>query len=599
MKVDHLLSIISVLLLFPASMAVARFVPPQDNAAFRRDQLPIDVDTMKQLSSYLTVLCTTLDPKDPIQQRTAAQFLALAQALDPINRAVQDMLEQWSKEQAFTPPDSSNLTLAKAKAWRIQSWLASDETGKDAKQLALCLGDVLARVDPHHPSAKNHTEELGTWTNWVASPADFTPAPSIVENTQESTESASDKQQSMPADEEKPANMEEEQAEFALQEASVLTPLFLIDEKTRTARLKITRVKLKAQIDSQHPEFRYDLQGVSPDLIRPALQSINQATVPRFKEEFGKLPKGGVIGLSLPPQSQYPIPKNGQHLSAAAAVLAHAALSGEKPTGIVVGIIRPDGKLSLPAHGWSMIRAITDAPSSRVVLPREAAELLPGMLALDELAFFMKHDIFLADNLRELIALSCEEVEPAMKSALTTFASIREKSTRNIGPFVANPHVRARLESTVQLDSRLISAQYLLLQATGRRPTQLPSKVVAHEIRQAIAPLLQVNNLMRNGPREEFNSSRVLAAHDSSRAALDPLDRMIAGNDRILYSQAIDLANTARTLARAMKKIGNHSNGTGGFHDKAFAESKAILEKQLPELEFKIERTLGSKADGF
>jgi hypothetical protein len=596
MKASNFLTPLSALLLLAASPSSARFISPHDNPPFRRDQLPIDVETMKQLSSQLTTLSLTLDPHDPSQQRSAAQFLAIAQALDPINRSAQDAIERFAKERPLPTPNASDITVAKSKAWRIQSWLASEEAGADAASLAQCLGDVLSRVDPEHPSAKTYQNEQGSWANWVASadefrpqaapPAEIAAIPAPVPGMEQAPAPSAPTE---PA----PANP----ATFALKESSILTPLYLLDAKGENSFLKLTQVLLKCRIDEQFPDFRYDLKDVDPERMRPMLRAINHATVPWLKKHTPGLPTGGVVGLSLFTQNGYPIQRNGENLSAAAAVLAHAALSGQEGTGIVLGIVQQDGKLALPTDGWSMIRMLASAPPSRIIMPRSAAELLPGLLTLDELGFFMKHDIFLADHIDELIAFSLKKPDPSTANTLIAFQSIRAKATPSIGPFVANPHVRARLEAIAKDSPKFASTQFLLMQSNGKRPSHLPTKVTAHELRRAVAPLNKIIIEVNKGNRQNWQSSRLMEAHDASRKILDPLDRLIASHDRQLYNQALDLANTSRTLARAMKKVGPMSNGTGNFHDKLLNESLKALNNGLPELDNKLNKILFDQRD--
>ena len=79
-------------LLLTAPRASGVFIAPTDNAPFRRDQLPIDVETMKQLASQLTVLCGTVDASEPSTQRTAVAqrrptggvLRLLAQSIAPV-----------------------------------------------------------------------------------------------------------------------------------------------------------------------------------------------------------------------------------------------------------------------------------------------------------------------------------------------------------------------------------------------------------------------------------------------------------------------------------------------------------------------------------
>lgn len=589
--ISHLLTAVAIGLLLTAPRAEAVFIAPTDNAPFRRDQLPIDVETMKQLSSQLATLCASLDSEDPGQQRTAAQFLALAQALDPVNRQAQEMLEQYSAEKRPLAPGAPVLTLAKTRAWRTQSWLASDEAGADGKSLALCLGDVLAKVDPEHPSAVAYKSEQGKWTEWVAAADRFAKKeePSIADNGEKSVEDMPDKEKE---GDENDGN----DIAFALKSASVSSPFMIYNEATKTYDLKLLPVSLSASIDEEHDEFRYHVKDVDEERIRPALLAINKSTVPWLKEKFHGLPRGGVINLALPPREIYSTRRNGENISAAAAVLATASLSGQEPTGVVIGIVQPDGKLALPANGWQLIRSLSNAPASRIVLPKSSAELLLGLLTLDDLSFFMKHDVLLADNIEELVALSKKTPDANLAAALSNFAGIREKATSTIGPFVTNQFVRGRLETIAAAMPNYASAQYLLIQAKGKRPTQLSDKVTAHELRMALAPLKSLVDLYHDDDEDtEPTFTQMQSAHEFCRAALDPLDRLIASTEREIYGEAIDLANTARTLSRAIKKVKDkgYDDDVKGFHDKSLSESVSTLRKGLPEIDRKIGRMLG------
>lgn len=579
---------------FMADHAIAAFIPPTDHAPFSRDQLPIDVDTMKQLSQQLTTLCATLDAEDTVSQRTAAQLLAVAQSLDPVNRQAQDLLETFGKAQNPVMPSSADLQLAKSRAWRTQSWLGSEESSKDGKSLALCLGDVLAKVDPDHPAAAAFKTEQGQWANWVAKQQDFQkkPEPAIVQD-----EDAPDDKMS---DEKTTAELPplDKEATFALKTATVATPLMMYREVTESYDLRLTPVTLSHRIDQEQKEFRYDLQDVDQERVRTALLSIHKNTAPWLEKTFGKLPKGGVAMFSTPFKDAYSVRRNEDNLSAAAAVLTHAALSGQEPTGIVIGIVDGDGKLKLPKNGWELIRALSAAPPSRVVMPSSAAELLPSLLTLDDLPYFMKHDIFLAENIDELIAFSKKTPDAKMVAALSNFAVVREKATTSIGPFVANSVVRARLEGIASEMPQFASVKFLLMQGSGKRPTQLSDLVVAHEIRAALAPLSQIANTYKE-PNGERNITHVTvqAAHESSRAILDPIERLIPSSSREIYGQAIDLSNTARTLARAIKKVAdkNYEKGVTGFHDKSLGESSRALREGLPVIERRVSRILGEE----
>jgi hypothetical protein len=216
---------------------------------------------------------------------------------------------------------------------------------------------------------------------------------------------------------------------------------------------------------------------------------------------------------------------------------------------------------------------------------------------MDELSYFMKHDIFLAANIDELIAFSKKTPDANMAAALSNFAVVREKATTSIGPFVTNAAVRARLEGIASAMPQYASVKFLLMQGNGKRPSQLSDLVVAHEIRIALAPLSQIANIYQEQGDRNITATAVQASHESSRAVLDPIDRLVPSSSRDLYGQAVDLSNTARTLARAIKKVAdkNYEDGVRGFHDKSLGESSRALREGLPVIERSVSRILGEE----
>jgi len=580
-----------------SSWSHADFIAPTDRVPFRRDQLPIDVETMGQLSRQLTTLCTSLKTDRPEDQRVAAQFLAVASALDPVNRQASELLEQLINEEVPSVAGDAELTNAKARAWRTQAWLASDEAGKDGQVLAQCLGDVLARVDASHPAAAAHKNDLGKWNGWVAPLDDFAkskPTDLAANNEEEELPEMTDDSKDQEDQEEDEA--EEKEIEFAVKSGAITTPLWLYNEKTEVYSLKLATVSMKSYIDKSHQTFRYHVEGTDESKIRDTLLAINNATVPLLKEIYQGLPEGGVVSMGFSKNEYYSISRNGENLSAAAMVLAATAMSGAETTGVVIGIVKDDGKLALPRNSWEMIRMLSTAPSSRIILPKAIEDVLPALLSLDDLQFLMKHDIFLADTAEELIALTNKKPDAAVAASLANFADIRSKASSTLGPFVANPHVSKRLEAIVAATPNYASAQLLLMQARGKRPVQLTEKMLAHEIRKALQPLNEINaRASSNGNNEKVTAAEVQDAHESSRAALDPLERIVASSNRELYGEALDLANRARTLARAMDKVGGKDFlfDERGFHDKSLVESSKDLQNGLPLIDRKISLILG------
>ena len=581
--------------LLAAPWATADFIAPTDQAPFRTDQLPIDTGAMKQLADDLTILCASIPTDSAEHLRHAAQFLAICRAIDPTNRYANDLLEKLEEGKSGYGAGSVILNETKTRVWRAHSWLASDEAGKQGNILGLCLGDTLAKMDPQHPSAASHKNERGAWNNWVAPVEKFAPPtePKIADVPDSSSEEIP------PVDTPEEKGDDVKDIAFKRQSAVIHSPFWIYMEETSSYVLKLTPVTLSTWTDNEHERFRYHLKNFDEERIRPILKSINISSVERLKEKYKGLPRGGVVELNLPEKDVYSIRRNGEALSAATVVLAAAAISGDEPTGIVIGIVREDGTLAMPNNPWELLRSLSAAAPSRIVLPAEAAELLTSFLVMDDLSLFMKHDIFLAKNLDELIAFSKKTPDATTAAAMANFASIREKATPSIGPFVSNQFVRGRLETIAAASPQYASAQYLLVQARGKRPTQFSEKALAHQLRAALTPFDDMMRFDNEDDRHRINATLVQSIHDTSRAMLDPLDRMVASTERPLYNEALELSNAARTLSRAIKKVADRGfdEENFGFHNKSLSETSESIRKDYPAIQRKIARILGEKVE--
>jgi len=578
------------LLFLTSPWATARFIPPTEQVPFRRDQVPIDLETMSQLSRQLTTLCSSLKPDDKNHPRVAAQLLAMARALDPMNRTVELLGDAFTFEKQPAAASKPELDDAMNDAWQTQAWLSSKEAGRDGQTLANCLGDVLAKFNPERHEAAAFQSETGQWNGWVAPASEFAKASTT------GPEGAKPHLDTVPAEETKPVITPSAEIDFALQSASVQSPLWLYHEEKKAYSLKVATVTMKASTGKEWEPFHYHLEDVTEERSTPVLLGINQNTAPYLNHRFKGLPKNGVIGLGIEGVEVYSITRNNSNISAAAAVLASASLSGEEPVGIVMGIVDKDDKLILPPNSWELIALLDSAPPSRIVLPKAAAELLPSLLALDNLSFFMKHDILLAENLDELIRFSKKSPEPAVAEALANFAGIRQKATNTLGPFVTNPYVSKRLEALATALPQYASVQCLLMQAKGQRPRVLNDKIVAHEIRRAMLPLQPITATYEKWSLADLNTAQIQAAHEESRKILDPMEKLVSSKARTIYNTAMNLSNTARTLARASKKIHERGFGYGyveGYHDKLARESIALLRNDLRVLNQDVAIALG------
>lgn len=557
-------SLIGLMLTASLASAGGPFPLPTDGPApFRRDRLPIDVDTMTGLSRHMLLIARTLDLESASGRRAAAQSLALAIALDPSNREARELLTGFSEDHASPAQDTSEIEATKARIWQIVSWLESSEAGPDGQALGLCVGDAMVVADPSHPKseARRGKGDSGEWNGWVPPQAAY-------------EEKLVAKSPDEPAKVEKPMPpAENTEPGIRKQAGAVSTVLWTYDKETDKVILKPMLVSMKAWIEGEEKdqhEFKVRLEDTQEAEF---LHQTSNGILAALKDVDDHFPKGGVVSLTIGKGTDYLAIKNRQTLSAAATVLIDSAVSGRDPNATVMGIVQPDGSLKMPPRAWDKLRALSVGPGGRLVLPREAESLLPSILAIEDPAFFMKYEVVLADNLKELLEFSAKGASGELADASLKFAEIREKMGSNpVTQYVANRFVRQRLGEIAQACPDHLSARMLFIQGGGERPSRLPKQILASEIRRALEPM----TALPADWNDNLDANLIDATFEKCRALLDPLERYVDIRDRDFYSHAKELLTTVRTLGR-VKRTARDNFENGNSNRQATQEAFEVV----------------------
>jgi hypothetical protein len=545
------------LLMFSAGMLplAAEFVPPAEGPLpFRRDKLPVDVDTMAALSRQVMVLArTTADSaKSP---RAVAQMAALALALDPANREARALIDAMKSE---TPPPADGreeVERARNRAWQTLAWLEMPDAGADGQALAACLGDVLAVADPEHPKARERRTagERGAWKDWVAEESAF--RPKKPETPPEMTPE--------PGPEPEPER-DKKAAVLALKDLSLPMPIWYHDKQANVMRLASVPVNLKARIDEgseeQGPTRSTEVAGEGmTERFKPGLARLDAA----IQARHGSLPDGLQLRFDFG-KTDYSFTRNGLALTGTAALLLEGALTGKVPAATTLAVVGEDGKLLLPPRFWQTLRAFSAvSPGTRLILPDEAADFLTALVVMDDAAFFMKNEVLLAGSVDELCELAAAAPDAAIADGLKRFDEIRKVGQgKALGTFVAHPATQQRLRELGGVMPEHASARMLALQGSGSRPRFLGRPILAREVRAALEPAAY----LVEQERDEIDPARLEEAHESSRERLDKLTGYIDIRDRDLLKAAVDMADSLRSLARLLPK--KDPEGSSGLEQK-------------------------------
>jgi len=552
LNLSTLLGICAGLLLVALPSQAGSFVAPADGAVvFRRDRLPLDVDTMLSLSKHLCTLAQAQGGENPVNRRTVAQMLALALALQPNNMEARALLEAFAKGGQKPGADEKMLDPARARTWQVLGWLETAGAGADEHALAACLGDVIAIADGQNPRAEELRKlgEQGAWSGWVQP----------LESFQKVETTAKNDPQGRPNGRVPNAGPEGKNP-ILLAAAVVTTPIWTTDKGSQVLRAVPIHMSAKLK-DARAEPLSVALGGgvggparapgvpwgaAVPDPFKP----LGDTLVTALAKEFGKLPNGVAVALVCGDGADYLSDRNHNAISGAAAVLMNAAITGCEPNATVIGEIQADGSFKLPPQFWDKLRALTDGPGGRLVLPTEAEKYLPSILALEHAGFFFKYEVLLAANLHELIERSAKTPNPELAKLSDNFLEVCSKlGAQSVTEYAANRFVRQRLTDIGRAASFHASARLLVIQGLGKRPSLLPRNILADELRRAIRPIAWIST----HPVESLQAKNLNESFDACLHDVDHLDRYVEMRDRPLLTQVRDMVLTVRTLSRSMR----------------------------------------------
>ena len=481
------------------------------------------------LGRRLAVLANGVEGKDALEMRRAAQLLALALALDPVNQKARKLLGQFERGNHRANQDPK---AGEAREWirRTHAWLVSAEVGDDGHALAACVTDVL---NPE-PGAGGAAES-GAWAGWVAEVSKFEdvrqPEPLAVVVPKKS-----------------------ETPEIQLSSASVSVPLWRMVEKSEPPEWKLGLSTL-VMSGNPKPAGKAKQEGFSLVIGNPEVNRKPSAEVGPLlrllRGRQGDLPSGATVG-----------PKGkSQSFSAAAAVLASAALTGVEPKGTIIGLVDASGKLALPDNYWEQLRSLAPAEGSRVVLPASAAVDLPSLLAMGNPEFFMNYQVLLAKDFKQLLELSAQQPDGAVRKAISNFEAIQvEGNGRQTAPFVARTSVRRALTELAQAAPFHASARMLAVQGAGDRPSYVSRRVLLAELRIALEPMQWLVAHGQN-PFKPDQQKKISETFETCRSAVEQLLRISEKADHATLEQALEMLASIRALYRASRSRSDAEEG--------------------------------------
>ncbi len=539
------------LALFTLCACAADFAPPAIGpVAFRRDRVPLAVWTMAGLSRNFDTIARALPGETAAQRQAAARALALAIALDPSNEEPRKLLEIYQNGPRTPDADAARLAESQARIWQLIAWLETPEAGEQGQALAFCLQDVMAVSDPKHPQAATLREggDKGAWAGWV-------PDIHAYESGKIAAIPHPEPQPPKPEIEEKPSTG----PEILLPKASVQTVFRQRNGTSQPAQWAYApaSLQMRASRSQEDGDARFSI-SIGPEGMAEPLMEAARTIRKLLAKQHGELPARMNIrifgGEFMRAVGEGKIPD----VTAAAAVLASAAITGREPEGIIIGRIEESGAFKLPERFWDQLQALGKGNGGRVVLPAAAADWLPAFIAMENPGFFMEHEILLASDFRQLLELGVKSEEGAAAEAAAKFQEIRARAEgQDLRVYLANRFVRQRLEELVKAAPFHASAAMLLLQGSTNRPRELSRPVLASELRRVIEPMEWISQLgyldSNSKEAEGFNT-----IYKSCRLNVDRLDRYVAKTDLELWERSREITAALWKLSRAVNERGEY-----------------------------------------
>jgi len=562
MKTMHIFRM-TITWLMAGAIAHGQFAPPAEGPpAFRRDRIPLDAATMSGLAQGLVEMAGAQAMDTPGGRRDAARMLALAIALDPLNADARKLIEIYQQNAGAggvkaLPSDKL------ARLWQTIDWLEQPEAGDEGQALAALLLDVAAVADPDHPRAKKRdAAESAGWDGWVPPLAAYeASAPRARPDDLTSTRRPRERVVRPPVPDDESAAT----AAPPLAQAVVRTVLWKNDEaagddswKPALAALQMQATLRKA--DSANPTpLRIGPRSEDGELDRMS------RTVSRLLTARGeRVPENLRIRITSPEYEAAVAARMPRPVSAAAAVLASAAVTGREPDALILGEVDSSGQYTLPEDFWRMLKSLGPGDGRKLILPAAAINWLPSMLAMEKAEFFLEHEVLLARNVDELLALSAKQPDETTAAASSQFADIRIRGKdANIRDYLANRFVRQRLGELSQQAPWHASAKMLHTQSVGMRPTTVSRPVLASELRMAIRPMAGIAAIAdRKLVDDELFFKKTEAGslggiHNKCREDIERLSGVATRQDQDLFLSARALAAALRTLDRNARLRGS------------------------------------------
>jgi hypothetical protein len=220
--------------------------------------------------------------------------------------------------------------------------------------------------------------------------------------------------------------------------------------------------------------------------------------------------------------------------------------------------INAKGDVIEPDNFWQLLTALRQVShGGRLIVSAESAEIMQQLLVYKEPEFFTRWEVFSVSNIDQALAAAIEQSSADLRKASELFASFQElSSNKTLSQLAADHNIRPALDEMVQLAPEHLSANMLLLQGGGKRPTHLSERALRIELR----PLIDELNSGLQFETEQPNSDELEKTHEQIRVKLEQLEPLVSRDDDPLYEDTVELVKDLKKLASLRERIQKRNN---------------------------------------
>jgi hypothetical protein len=570
----------------PSVTAGLRYLPAnEDQVLIRRDLLPLDTDTIRDLAGQLAVLADGPFPKSASQIRHRAQLLTLSLRLLP-SQARARAIEEASLKGGDRPfPAPGELQGSKEAILATADWLTLLPADSPGHHLGQLLLDIMQPVVIDHPLLARRSVQTAPnrWNKVVARVTEFeVEDPPVIPR--------------MP---DPPPSNEKEYATVAL-----LTEIPMITSNEEGTTPPVAGLVTTSLVLTRTPSPRKTNDGEKNEerapgqlLFKPQsdfeVSPLHRSLLDFFETHHEPLPLHYNLNVNFgtPENKRSYLSRNRENLAAPLAMMLDSAVTGRplRRNTLFFARLRPSGKLEKPAQAWELLlhlETLRLPGKTRLIVGSGMIEEMTGLLVLDKASFFTRFEVLEAPTFEDARALYFQDgsLPEDLQAAHDGYLEVREKADQanHLGNFLSLASVEKRLVRARDLSPHHLSARMLATQAI-RRPAFFTRRLAAEEIDRLLDPVSRFRFVVG-----ETKERDVKEAYQAAREAIDPLERYLELGEKELLTEVV-------IILKKLNAAGRDASPETNFRQQEWQKDVRQFQESLAEFRLKLRQIYDPK----